>query len=96
MDKHILVEPTAGVLTMQSMLEDLGLKVGYERIKRLMRLAHIKAIYPRRPLTLRKDANYIYPYLLKGLDVTRINQVWGNRHPLYSHEKRVYVFDSPH
>lgn len=76
MDKHILVEPTAGVLTMQSMLEDLGFKAGYERIRRLMRLAHIKAIYPRRSLTLRKDTNYIYPYLLKGLDVTRINQVW--------------------
>lgn len=76
MDKHILEEPTAGVLTMQSMLEDLGFKASYERIRRLMRLANIKAIYPRRSLTVRKDTNYLYPYLLRDLEITRINQVW--------------------
>ena len=42
MDKHILEEPTAGVLTMQSMLEDRGIHIGYERVRRLMRLASIK------------------------------------------------------
>lgn len=51
MDKHILEEPTAGVLTMQSMLEDKGITSGYERVRRLMRLANIKPIYPRRHLT---------------------------------------------
>lgn len=51
MDKHILDEPTAGVLTMQSMLEDMGITAGYERVQRLMRLANIKPVYPRRHLT---------------------------------------------
>ncbi len=35
MDAHILQEPTAGVLTMLSMLEEAGYKAGYERVRRL-------------------------------------------------------------
>lgn len=41
MDRHILEDPTAGVLTMQDMLAENGLKAGYERVRRLMRLAGI-------------------------------------------------------
>jgi len=76
MDKHILEEPTAGVLTMQSMLEDMGIISGYERVRRLMRLANIKPIYPRRHLTQWKKNEYIHPYLLRNLCITHSNQVW--------------------
>ena len=76
MDKHILEEPTAGVLTMQSMLKDLGKLASYERVRRLMRKANIRPIYPRRHLTVLGEKKYIYPYLLKGLDIDRPNQVW--------------------
>lgn len=76
MDKHILDEPTAGVLTMQSMLKDKGITAGYERVRRLMRLANIRPIYPRRHLTQWKSNEYVHPYLLKGLDIERSNQVW--------------------
>ena len=75
-DKHILDEPTAGVLTMQSMLKDKGITAGYERVRRLMRLANIRPIYPRRHLTQWKSNEYVHPYLLKGLDIERSNQVW--------------------
>lgn len=40
MDAHILEEPTAWVLTMQSMLKDEGFKAGYERVRRLMRKSY--------------------------------------------------------
>ena len=76
MDKHILEEPTAGVLTMQSMLEDRGIHIGYERVRRLMRLASIKPIYPRRHLTQWKKNEYIHPYLLGNIAITDSNQVW--------------------
>jgi putative transposase len=76
MDKHILEEPTAGVLTMQSMLKDKGIAAGYERVRRLMRVANIRPIYPRRHLTKCKNNEYVYPYLLKGLKIDRCNQVW--------------------
>ena len=61
MDAHILREPTAGILTMQSMLEQEGYKAGYERVRRLMRLANIRPIYPRKHLTQFGDRPYIYP-----------------------------------
>lgn len=77
MDEHILEEPTAGVLTMQSMLKDLGIKAGYERVRRLMRKACIRAIYPRRHLTVLGQVKYVHPYLLRELDITRSNQVWA-------------------
>jgi putative transposase len=77
MDAHILEEPTAGVLTMQSMLEEKGYKAGYERVRRLMRLANIRPIYPRKHLTALADKKYIYPYLLRNLKVERVNQVWA-------------------
>jgi len=76
MDKHILEEPTAGVLTMQSMLSDFGIKAGYERVRRLMRKANIRPIYPRRHLTVLGEKKYVHPYLLKDLEIDRANQVW--------------------
>lgn len=76
MDKHILEEPTAGVLTMQSMLADKNIKASYERVRRLMRKANIRPIYPRRHLTVLGEKKYIHPYLLNNLKIERPNQVW--------------------
>lgn len=77
MDEHILIEPTAGILTMQSMLADRGYKVSYGRVRRLMRKANIYPIYPRRHLTVLGEKKYVYPYLLRDLDIDRPNQVWA-------------------
>lgn len=77
MDKHILEEPTAGVLTMQSMLREQFISASYERVRRLMRLAEITPIYPRRHLTVWKKSQYIYPYLLINKEITHSNQVWA-------------------
>lgn len=76
MDEHILDEPTAGVLTMQSMLLENDIKAGYERVRRLMRKANIRPIYPRRHLTVLGEKKYIHPYLLKNLKINRPNQAW--------------------
>jgi putative transposase len=77
MDRHILEEPTAGVLTMQDMLEEQGYKASYERVRRLMRKACIMPIYPRRHLTVLGEKRHIYPYLLQYLEITRPNHVWA-------------------
>lgn len=77
MDRHILEEPTAGVLTMQDMLEELGYKASYERVRRLMRKACIMPIYPRRHLTVLGEKRHIYPYLLRYLEIIRPNHVWA-------------------
>ena len=59
MDEHILDEPTAGVLTMQSMLKDLEINASYERVRSLMRKANIQAIYSRRHLSILGVNKYI-------------------------------------
>lgn len=76
MDQHITKDPTAGVLTMQDMLAENNFKAGYERVRRLMRLADIIPIYPRKHLTVLGEKKYIHPYLLKNLKINRPNQVW--------------------
>lgn len=77
MDEHFLEEPTAGVLTMQSMLVEHGYQVGYERVRRLMRLANLYPIYPRKHLTVLGQQKYVHPYLLRDLVIDRPNQVWA-------------------
>lgn len=77
MNAHILEEPTAGVLTIKSMLAEKGYKAGYERVRRLMQLANIRSIYPRNHLTQLGDKQYTYPCLLRNLKVERTGQVWA-------------------
>jgi putative transposase len=54
-----------------------GSKVGRRHVKTLMRKMGIEALY-RRPRTTKPEPGHkIYPYLLRGLEVTRPNQVWA-------------------
>ena len=77
MDDHYLKHPTEGVIRVQDMLLTLGYVVNHKRIRRLLRLMGLMAIYPKRNLSKLGLKKYIHPYLLKGLDVNRPNQVWA-------------------
>ena len=77
MDLHYLKHPTSGVLTMQDHLKDLGREVNHKRVRRLLRLMGLEAIYPKKKLSILGDGKYIHPYLLKGLKIERPNQVWA-------------------
>ena len=77
MDEHYLKHPTEGVLRMQDFLFSLSLVVNHKRVRRLLRLMGIMAIYPKRNLSKLGMAKYIRPYLLKGLIIDRPNQVWA-------------------
>jgi putative transposase len=77
MDEHYLDHPTEGVLQMQDYLLLCSFVVNTKRVRRLLRLMGIMAIYPKRNLSKLGLKKYIRPYLLKGLDITRPNQVWG-------------------
>ena len=76
-DEHYLNHPTYGVLQMQDYLTPKGFKVNHKRVRRLLRKMGIMAIYPKKNLSRLGNAQYIYPYLLKGLVVNRPNQVWA-------------------
>lgn len=77
MDEHYLKRPTAGVLRMQDYLIGLGFVVNHKRVRRLLRLMGILAIYPKRNLSKAGLAKYIRPYLLRGLKIEKPNQVWA-------------------
>ena len=77
MDEHYLKHPTEGTIRIQDMLFALGFVVNHKRIRRLLRLMGLMAIYPKRNLSKLGLKKYIHPYLLKGLDINRPNQVWA-------------------
>ena len=76
MDEYQLKHPTYGVLQMQDFLFTSGYTVNHKRVRRLLRLMGVMAIYPKRDLSKLGNAKYIYPYLLRGMEITKPNQVW--------------------
>ena len=76
MDQHLLVHPTEGVVTMVDWLRERGYPVGPKRIRRLFRLMNHQTLYRRKNLTKGALKQFIRPYLLRGLQITRANQVW--------------------
>jgi putative transposase len=77
MDAYYLEHPSYGVLRMQDYLSGQNLIVDEKRVRRLLRLMGLMAIYPKRNLSKLGLAKYIHPYLLKGLKAIRPNQVWA-------------------
>ena len=76
MDRQYLKTPFYGSRRMSVWLRREGYLVNRKRVRRLMRVMEIEAIY-RRPNTSRPSPeNKVYPYLLRGLEVSGVNQVW--------------------
>lgn len=76
MDKHLTLHPTEGVVSMVDWLKEQGYWVGPKRIRRLFRLMGYQTIYRKKNLTKGALKAFIKPYLLRGLEITRPNQVW--------------------
>ena len=77
MDEHYLKHPTEGVIRMQDFLFAMGFIVNHKRVRRLLRLMGLMAVYPKKNLSKLGLKKYIHPYLLKGLNINRPNQVWA-------------------
>jgi len=77
MDEEFLEHPTHGVLQMQDFLFASGFLINHKRVRRLLRKMGIMAIYPQRNLSKLGHAKYVRPYLLRGLKITKPNQVWA-------------------
>jgi putative transposase len=58
-------------------LETLGEAVNRKRVQRLMRLMGLQALYPRVRTSRPDKGHKVYPYLLRGLEIQRPNQVWA-------------------
>ncbi len=76
-DRLHLEFPFAGARMLRDLLNQDGFKVGRKHVRTLMRKMGIEALYCRPRTTKRNPAHRIYPYLLRGLPITRSNQVWA-------------------
>ena len=75
-DEQYLKTPFYGSRSMTLHFGRLGYNVNRKRIRRLMRLMGIEAVYPK-PKTSRPHPDHkIYPYLLRETTIDRSNQVW--------------------
>ena len=76
-DELHLKYPFAGSRMLRDLLRQQGVAVGRKHVRRLMKKMGIEAIY-RRPNTSKPEPGHrIYPYLLRGVALTRPNQVWA-------------------
>src|SRR6201747_2589760 len=76
-DRLHLEFPFAGSRMLRGLLAAEGCKIGRRHVKTLMRRMGIEALY-RRPRTTKPEPGHkIYPYLLRGMEITRPNQVWA-------------------
>lgn len=76
LDRQYLARPYYGSRRMAAWLATQGHVVNRKRVQRLMRLAGLAAIYQRPNTSKPAIAHKIYPYLLGGIAIERVNQVW--------------------
>jgi putative transposase len=75
-DELYLATPFYGARRMVAVLLRDGWTVNRKRVRRLMRIMRIEAIYQRPNTSRRHPDHIVYPYLLRGLAIDRPNQVW--------------------
>jgi putative transposase len=76
-DRQYLSTPFYGARRMAVWLRKARHEVNRKRVRRLMRVMGLSAIY-RRPRTSKPAAGHkIHPYLLRGVEITRPNHVWA-------------------
>lgn len=78
LDEKYMKTPFFGVRRMTDWLDKQGHTVNAKRVRRLMRVMGLEAIYPKPRLSIPGLGHKIYPYLLRGLKIDRPNQVWAS------------------
>jgi len=76
-DEEYTRAPFYGYRKMTVRLNARGHHVNRKRVARLMRKMGLQAVYPRPRTSIPDRQHKKYPYLLRGLDVNRPNQVWA-------------------
>ena len=75
-DRQYTATPFYGVRRMTAFLRREGQQVNPKRVRRLMRLLGLQAIYPKPRTSVKSPEHKVYPYLLQGLSIDRVDQVW--------------------
>jgi putative transposase len=77
LDEQYTTTPFYGLRRMTAWLRGQGYTVNRKRVARLMRVMGLEAMYPKPRLSQPAAGQMIYPYLLRGVTVERLNQVWS-------------------
>ena len=77
LDEQYFKTPFYGVRKLTALLCSEGYGVNRKRVARLMGLIGWRTLYRSRRTTMRSKTHPVYPYLLKDLAISRINQVWA-------------------
>ena len=91
MDEQYLKTPFYGVRQMTAHLQRCGYEVNGKRIRRLLRLIGLEAIYPRPNLSIADKMHTVYPYLLRDVAITSVNHVREYGYHRYTDGKGLYV-----
>ena len=75
-DEQYLRTPFYGWPRMTLQLQKMGYAINPKRVRRLMQKMGLHALYPKRRTTIPDKEHRIYPYLLRGLEISRPNVVW--------------------
>ena len=78
LDAQYTAAPFYGVRRMtEYLVKDKGFSVGRDHVRTLLRRMGLMAIWARPNTSKPHPEHPVYPYLLRGLDITRANQVWS-------------------
>ena len=76
-DQQYLERPFYGSQRITAWLRNQGYSVNRKRVRRLMGILGLRAIYQRPRTSQPAPGHQVYPYLLRGVKITRPNQVWS-------------------
>jgi putative transposase len=77
MDELYTAHPHYGKRSMSANLKSMGLNVGVDLACTLMKTMGIEAIYRKPNLSNPNITHKVYPYMLRGVKIIRVNQVWS-------------------
>jgi putative transposase len=69
--------PFAGTRMLRALLQQEGISVGRKHVATVMRRMGLEVLYRKPRTTQRHPEHKVYPYLLRNLAITRVNQVWA-------------------
>jgi putative transposase len=77
LDEQYTHTPFYGVERMTAWLRQQGYEINRKRVRRLLREMGLEAVYPKPRLSDPAAGHRIYPYLLRDVEIERVNQVWS-------------------
>jgi putative transposase len=76
-DEEYTAYPFLGSRKLAEWLTAQGEPVNRKRVQRLMRLMGLEAIYPKPKLSQPGPGHKVFPYLLRGVTIDRVDPVWS-------------------